>query len=168
MASGGGPAADPARRARAWLLRLIAPSLYRFRLSPEPPYAWLRQSAPDNCGQTVVSMLTGRTVAEVTRAAGEGGAIGVSQVLRLLEGFGVPAGRPVAGAHAAEFWPVYRQRAGGRRLRGLGFRVSRPGEEYGHVSLLWGREVYDPADGLFRRSDAAAVAAFDWVVLLPG
>src|SRR5690606_23239607 len=98
-------------------------------VGPVPPRRWLKQARPDNCSQTVIAMLTGRSVSAISRSAGHTGALGVSQALRLLSALGLPLARPIAGRHAAEFWPVYRQRSGGRRLRGLAFRVSRPGEE---------------------------------------
>jgi len=145
--------------------RLAAPILAGFRVGPKPPRQWLRQTLPDNCSQTVLSMLTGKDLAEITRLAGRPGALGISHACRVLEASGVHCGRPLAAQHAAEFWPVYWRRAGGRRLRGLGFRVARQGEDHGHAWLLFGNRLYDPADGEFRTLDPDAIRQLDWVVL---
>ena len=152
-----------------WRDRLIiwsAPILAFLRMGPPAPKRWLRQPKEDNCAHTVIAMLTGRSLADVIRTAGRDGPLSVSESLAVLSSFGLRC-RPLSSAFAADFWPMFQRRAGGRRLRGLAFRLSAPGERHGHAYLLFGSRYYDPATGTFARLDAASIRRFDWIALLP-
>lgn len=149
------------RWASVWV-RLLA----LLRLGPKPPDRWLVQSRRDNCAQTVVAMVTGLPVAQVSKYAGTKGALSVSDTLNLLAQLGV-ACRPVAAHVVADFWPVFRRREGGRRLRALAFRGPGAGEEYGHVSYILGNRIYDTASGSFTSYSEEELRSMDWIAFMP-
>lgn len=154
---------DSGSRLRQWKERALA----FLRLAPPPPHAWLHQSRDDNCAQTVISMITGVPVARVAQYAGRSGALSVSEALAVLARLGIRA-RPVSASIVSEFWPTFRDRAGGRRLRGIAFRTTPfPGERYGHAYLLFGDRIYDPRTGDLGKLDASTFKSLDWVALLP-
>lgn len=111
-------------------------------------------------------MITGAPVSKVCEMVRTEGPLSVSETLAVLSRLGC-ACRPVSSAMVADFWPLYQRRAGGRRLRGVAFRVARPGEPYGHAYLLFGKKIYDPLNGEFRALDASVLRGLDWIALLP-
>jgi hypothetical protein len=146
--------------------RLMSRVMGACGLGPPPPRRWLVQQRPENCAQTVVAMLAGREPEEIERMVGHTGALTVADTLSVLSRLGYGC-RPISASLVLQFWPSLLERAGGRKLRGLGFRRPTRGEKYGHAYLLFGRRLYDPADGSFVRLDAAAVKSLDWLALLP-
>jgi hypothetical protein len=128
---------------------------------------YLRQTKADNCAQTVVAMVLGVPVDAVEREAGTDGAMTVNEVLGILARLGFFT-RPISAKLAGGIWPAFYARSGGRKLRGLGFRMPRGGEVSGHAYFLAGGRMYDPATGERRGLDADVVRnELDWLVLFP-
>lgn len=153
-------------KARIWWTSIGARILALLGLGPKPPEQWLIQSRRDNCAQTVIAMVTGLPVSRVSKQAGTKGALSVSETLNLLAQFGVTC-RPVAANVVADFWPIFKRREGGRRIRALAFRGPSASEEYGHVSYIFGNRIYDTANGTFRAYDEKDLRAMDWIAFLP-
>lgn len=135
-------------------------------IGPAVPHAWLLQDREDNCSQTVLSMLTGLSVDEISGQMGRTGSSGITESVQFLHQQGFACWRPMSAAHVAEFWAVYRQRSGGRRLRGLAFTVAREGQARGHAWLLHGNYAYDPGTGRFEALNEERLRGFDYVVFL--
>lgn len=127
---------------------------------------WLRQTREHNCVQTVLAMALGLPIELVEDAAGTTGSMTVGETLHLLAELGVFC-RPVSADLVSQFWSTFYRRSGGRRLRGLGFRLPEREGETGHAYLLVGAQMYDPASGQRTRVDAATLRTLDWLAILP-
>ena len=127
---------------------------------------WQRQSRPQNCVQTVVAMALGVPTEAIERVAGTDGAMTVRQTIDLLSEFGIEC-RPVSAEFAAEFWEAFYRLSGGRRMRGLAFRLPRDRETVGHAYFVLGRKMYDPASGRITRLGKRRLRAIDYLAIFP-
>lgn len=127
---------------------------------------WQRQSRPHNCVQTVVAMALGVPTEAIEHMAGTDGAMTVRETIDLLAEFGIGC-RPVSAEFAAEFWDVFYRMSGGRRMRGLAFRLPRDRETVGHAYFVLGRKMYDPASGRIMRLDKRQLRTIDYLAIFP-
>lgn len=125
-----------------------------------------RQKRNDNCVQTVVAMLTGNDVEEIEQMAGTIGKMTVDETLVLLGRLGIYS-RPVAASMVADFWSVFYQRHGARKLRGLGFALPKEAGKAGHAFLITGANMYDPATGDSEPINEESLKQLDWLALVP-
>lgn len=125
-----------------------------------------RQSRPHNCVQTVVAMALGVPIEMVEDLAGTKGAMTVRQTIDLLDEFGIGC-RPVSAEFVAEFWDAFYRMSGGRKMRGLAFRLPRDQETVGHAYLVLGRKMYDPASGRTMRLDKRRLRSIDYLAVFP-
>lgn len=127
---------------------------------------WIRQSRPENCVQTVLAMALGVPTEWIEEIAGTAGALTIRETMDLLNRFGIES-RPMSADLVADFWPSFYRLNGGRKLRGLGFRLPRDGERVGHAYFLIGRRMYDPASGRLQRLDEETLRRLDLLAIFP-
>lgn len=129
---------------------------------------YLRQEKPENCVQTVVAMALNVPVELIEEEAGTTGRLTVGETFSLLGRIGVSV-RSLSADLAADFWPNFYRRYGGRDLRGMGFELPQgEGEkDVGHAYFLTGNQMYDPATGKKEKLEPEAIEKLDWLALFP-
>lgn len=129
---------------------------------------YLRQDRPENCVQTVVAMALNVPVELIEEEAGTNGRMTVGETFSLLGRIGVSV-RSLSAELAADFWPNFYKRYGGRDLRGMGFELPRgeKDKDVGHAYFLTGTYMYDPATGQKEKLEGEALRQLDWLALFP-